>query len=159
MFVHHHLRQAARPVHGRILAVIVDDDDEIHDLLVNHFPPRLLDRVLGVVGGHDDDDFLVSDHAKLSCGIPSFTSMAATLSGFNESPPVRFNSRRRQVFHPPPPDVPRLTPRLRAVRSPLVQQQQRDRHDHRRRKAQIAFGKRKGVGSKKSRPLSLARSS
>ena len=56
MHVHHHALEAAGQPRRVVLAGIVDDDDQIDDVVRDHFAPRFFDGVLRVVGGHDDHD-------------------------------------------------------------------------------------------------------
>ena len=56
MRVRHHAIEPRASAQRLVLARVVDDDDEIDDVVSDHFAPGLLDRVLGVVGRHHDHD-------------------------------------------------------------------------------------------------------
>jgi len=47
---------------GAVAAAVVHDDHEVYDALVEHLAMGALERRLGVVGRHDDNDFLLSVH-------------------------------------------------------------------------------------------------
>jgi hypothetical protein len=48
--------------HGVIAAAIIHEDDQIHQLLLTHFVISLAQRFSRIVGGHDNDDFLIPIH-------------------------------------------------------------------------------------------------
>ncbi len=67
MHVDLHALQPARHRHRVIAALVIHEDDQIHDLLLAHFVVSLAHGSGGVIGRHDDDHFFSAIHFATAC--------------------------------------------------------------------------------------------